>query len=112
METQKKSALFVVGVCLVVLAAVIVVFIIVTNFFTWSRDFKTQTIIFRSTQDRQVRIEFQMSDHGALGYGRRIVKVTPGFWGDNIKEIDTAKIDKRAWDRVDEEVNELGLKYP
>ena len=51
-----------------------------------------------------------MQDSGAFGYNRRIVKVSKGLIFNSTESIDTSIIDKSKWNRVDEYVNELGLK--
>ncbi len=72
--------------------------------------YKTQGIIFRNKADKNITIEYQMQDSGAFGYNRRIVKVSNGLLFDSTEAIDTSKIDKSRWDKVDEYVNELRLK--
>lgn len=71
---------------------------------------KTQEIIYRSLKDKNHRIEFQMQDAGAFGYNRRLAEVKPFFFFEITDEIDTARIDKKEWLRVEENVNELELK--
>jgi hypothetical protein len=72
----------------------------------------TQHIYYRLISNPSVTIELQMQDIGARGYNRRIVKVTPCRVYDSVVLIDTNTIDKKLWKKVDEEVNELGLKSP
>lgn len=72
--------------------------------------YKTQEIIYRNKLNKNITIEYQMQDSGAFGYNRRIVKVSKGLIFNSTESIDTSIIDKSKWDRVDEYVNELGLK--
>ncbi len=85
--------------------------IIITDFFSWGSGYKTQDIIYRQKGNTDNRIEYQMEDIGALGYNRRTVKIiqlTPLLqW---ITTTDTDDIDTNVWTKVDEYVNELGLK--
>lgn len=85
--------------------------IFVIDFFTWGGGFKTQDILFRSKKFSNITVEFQMEDIGAFGYNRRTVRViqlTPMLKWTTFIEID--KIDLNEWMKVDEYVNELGLK--
>jgi hypothetical protein len=71
---------------------------------------KTQEIIYRHLTDSNCRIEYQLQGMGALGYNSRIVKVETVLFLDFAEEIDTSRIDKSDWQRVDEYINELELK--
>ena len=71
---------------------------------------KSQEIIYRHRMNKHQRIEFQMQDVGAFGYNKRIVEVRSFFFIDFTEDIDTTQIDKSDWQRVDEYINELGLK--
>lgn len=81
-------------------------------FLTWGGDWKTQTILYNNNLSGCKTIEFQMrGDWYAFGYKNRIVerkRILPFF--DLITDIDTSKLDKRTWKRVDKKVNELKLK--
>jgi hypothetical protein len=72
--------------------------------------YKTPKIIYRNKKNTNITIEFQMQDSGALGYNRRIVKVTKGIIFNSTEKIDTAQIDKTKWILVNEYVNEMGIK--
>jgi hypothetical protein len=72
--------------------------------------YKTQTVMYRSKTNPDIRIEFQMQDIGAFGYNERIIKISPGYFFDSTQEIDVKEIDTLNWAKVDEYVNELGLK--
>ena len=80
-------------------------------FFTWGGDWKTQTVIYRNHYHPSQTIEFQMrGDRFAFGYKKQVIerhRIIPYF--DIIKHVDTAKVNKTIWDRVDERVNEMGL---
>ncbi|MCF6142065.1 hypothetical protein L1S34_12275 [Flavobacterium sp. K77] len=73
----------------------------------------TQTIEYVNISDENKSIEFQMRDLGALGFKTRIIektKILPNInW---IKEIDTSKINKTEWKKVEIERNEMNLKFP
>ncbi len=71
---------------------------------------KTQEVLYRSRSNKNRRIEFQMRDLGALGYRRRIVEVKTFFFFNLPSEIDTARINKKDWYRVNEYVDELEMK--
>lgn len=51
-----------------------------------------------------------MQDIGARGYHKRMVKVEPGILWDTVSPVDINTLDKTRWRKVDEYVNELGLK--
>lgn len=76
----------------------------------WTRDWKTQTIIYEHGHLKNKTIEFQMQDKGALGYNRRIVEVTRinGFI-EYVAPIDTSKV-SLPWIKVNKDINEIGLK--
>jgi hypothetical protein len=73
--------------------------------------YKTQTILYRSIEDPDVTIEFQMKDVGGRGYLKRVVKIEPGFFWDRATGVDLEAVDQSKWRRVDEDVNEHGLKW-
>ncbi|MES2140331.1 MAG: hypothetical protein V4511_11550 [Bacteroidota bacterium] len=83
----------------------------VKQIFSWGGDWKTQTIIYQNLHLSNRTIEFQMQDIGALGYNKRTIerlRIIPFL--DWTEEIDTNKIDTLTWKKVDNEINELGLK--
>lgn len=83
------------------------------DFISFGSGFKTQTITHRSLNDPEKRIEFQLEDFGALGYNRRTIIITPiCCFLQQEQEIDPDKFDYSHWKQVDEEINELGLKFP
>lgn len=96
------SAIVVVLVLLLVLSDLRILF----SLSPW----KTQEIVYRHRMDRSCRIEYQMQDVGAFGYNRRVVKVESFLFIDFAEEVDTTQLSKSDWQRVDEYVNELGLK--
>lgn len=73
----------------------------------------TQSIEYINIADENKTIEFQMRDLGGLGFKRRIIekrKILPKInW---VKEIDTTKMNKTAWKRVEIELNEMNIKFP
>ncbi len=77
-----------------------------------SSSWQTQTILYQNRHLGFKKVEFQMQDIGALGYNKRTVEVT---YLTNlfmiVKPIEKY-IDKRVeWERIDNEINELNLKY-
>ncbi len=72
--------------------------------------YKTQTVYYRLRENPEITIEFQMQDIGARGYHKRMVKVEPGILWDTVSPVDINTLDKTRWRKVDEYVNELGLK--
>ncbi len=76
-----------------------------------SSSWKTQKIIYKNGHLSFKNVEFQMRDKGALGYEKRIVEViyiTKLFMITNPVEKNIEN--KVEWIKVDEEINELGLK--
>ena len=74
---------------------------------------QTQTILYQIEDLKFNMVELQMQDNGAMGYHKRTVEVV---YLTNlfiiVKEVPD-NIDKRAeWIRVNEDINELGLKFP
>ncbi|HNP33540.1 MAG TPA: hypothetical protein PKN96_09630, partial [Flavobacterium sp.] len=98
---RKRKIIFLAVVGLCVLKA----------YLTWGGDWKTQTILYANKLDESKTIEFQMrGDWYAFGYKKRIVerkKIIPFL--DYITDVDTMKIDKSSWKRIDKKVNELKL---
>jgi hypothetical protein len=72
--------------------------------------YKTQSIVYRNIDDPEVTIEFQMKDIGARGYLKRTVRVEPGVLWDSVSKVDIGSIDEKEWQKVNEYVNEHGLK--
>lgn len=74
---------------------------------------RTQTILYQNRHLSFKTVEFQMRNLGARGYNKQTVEVfylTSFFM--IISEVPN-DIDKRIeWDKVDKDVNELGLKFP
>ncbi len=100
---------------LIAIAGGIIILVILKNPFFFSQaltSYKTQSVLYKHNYDSKLTIEFQMKDIGALGYQRRIVKIKKGFLFNTVEIIDTTKMDKSKWKFVDQEVNELKLKYP
>jgi len=86
-------------------------FCFIQSFLTWGGDWKTQTILYQNIYNTNKTIEFQMrGDRFAFGYKDRIInrfKLFPGF--DWTTDIDTAKIDRRQWKKMNLYVNEIQL---
>lgn len=108
MEINRKSKILFLILSIFLLLALSVLFFNPTGYLRSS--YKTQTIIYRSKRNPNIRIEFQMQDIGAFGYKRRIVKISPGYFFDSVQDIDLIDFDTLEWMKVNEDVNELKLK--
>jgi hypothetical protein len=74
---------------------------------TW----KTQTILFESTQSPNITIDFQMQDAGPSGYNMRTVEVYKfGIIFRKVREVNLGNLNSVEWIEVNKIVNELGLK--
>ena len=78
-----------------------------------STAWSTQYIFYRDKVDPGHQIELQMLDMGALGYESRKVEVWyfTGLFMVS-KPVETGKPEETDWLEINEEVNELGLKFP
>ena len=101
---------FVSGLLILVIAAALFPFVLMRGM-ALVTPYKTQTILYRGIEDPGVTIEFQMKDVGGRGYLKRTVQVEPAFFWDRITDVDLEAIDRSKWRRVDEDVNEHGLKW-
>lgn len=82
---------------------------IIFNTATW----KTQTVVLISEKMTDHKVEFQMKDVGALGYAKRTAEViyfSKYFYIVWEKKYDTRNFIAHQWKRVNENVNEMGLK--
>ena len=72
-----------------------------------------EKILYRNIKDKNISINQQIWDVGALGYDRdskRIVELKPIFnYFYQVKNIDTIKLDKNEWTFVNEEGD---IRYP
>ncbi|WP_208796476.1 hypothetical protein [Flavobacterium fluviatile] len=81
----------------------------ITNLSFWG----TQTIEYVNISDKNKSIEYQMRDLGGFGFKTRIIEKTKILPTINlIKEIDTTKINKTEWEKVEIEKNEMNIKFP
>lgn len=74
---------------------------------------KTQEVIYQNSYCPANKVEFQMKDMGALGYKRRRVEVM--YWSRffiTCTLVDEDIEQKDYWIKVEQVVNELGLKFP
>jgi hypothetical protein len=74
---------------------------------------RTQIIIYKHKHLKNRTIEYQMQDVGSLGYHKRTVEViylTKLFM--IIKDMPNDIDEKIEWERIDKEINEMGIKYP
>ncbi|MDH4472300.1 MAG: hypothetical protein QE487_06810 [Fluviicola sp.] len=85
----------------------------ISTFINFGSGFKTQTITHRSVSDPEKRIEFQLDDLGAFGYNKRTVIVSRICCFLQMEQvIDPESFNYSHWKLVNEDVNELGLKFP
>jgi len=81
----------------------------ITNLSFWG----TQSIEYVNIADENKSIEYQMRDLGGLGFKTRIIekiKILPNInW---IKEIDTTKVIKTEWRKIEIAKNEMNIKFP
>ncbi|NVK73282.1 MAG: hypothetical protein HWE24_07370 [Oceanospirillaceae bacterium] len=101
------------GSALPVLAAVWIYIIGPMKIVFSSSAWRTQKVIYQNEHLSSKKIEFQMQDVGAFGYNRRTVEVT--YLTDLFMIVRPAEIDvdeNDDWVRIDQEVNELELKFP
>jgi len=78
-----------------------------------STAWKTQTVIYQNGHLNFKKVEFQMQDVGALGYNKRTVEVI--YLTDLFMIVIPVEKDiheRIEWIKVDQEINELGLKFP
>ncbi|TNE31665.1 MAG: hypothetical protein EP346_00300 [Bacteroidetes bacterium] len=74
---------------------------------------QTQTVIYQNCYNSSRKVEFQMKDVGALGYNRRTVEVK--YLSDLFMityPVDPSVDHNVEWVKVDNDVNELELKFP
>lgn len=80
---------------------------------SWRGGWQTDTIEYQHRASANRTIEFQLMNPGVGSYRRRRVDriwLLPGVsW---TREVADQNIDPQVWQRVDIEVNEMGLKYP
>jgi hypothetical protein len=89
-----------------IVLSVICFFVLVTSMFSigfgaWTNE----TILYRNKSNEELTINQQIYDLGAFGYGkRRTAELKPFFkYFEIVKIIDTSKIDKTKWLKVNEE---------
>ncbi|MEO5775668.1 MAG: hypothetical protein ABIQ27_02115 [Flavobacterium sp.] len=80
-------------------------------FFTWEGDWKTQTLLFRNINDNNKTINFQLSaKRFSFGYKKRIVEIYHlAPFVEWTTDVDTLYIDKSKWEKLDLQLNEIGL---
>lgn len=84
----------------------------VLNYLFSISSWNTQTIIYQSKNSINKRIEFQMKDVGAHGYNKRHVKVTYlTTWLMLTEEVDPEQDFGTSWQKVNKNVNELGIVW-
>lgn len=109
----KKRPQKLAGLALPVLMLALILIIGPINLMWASGAWRTQDVLYKKRNNSFQKVEFQMQDVGALGYNRRTVKVlylTPLFV---ITSAIPVGIEHDAtWENVNEEVNELHLKFP
>jgi len=90
---------------------IIGIFCFVKAFFTWGGDWKTQTVLYQNTSNKNKTINYQLrADRFAFGYKKRVVGIyhlAPFMeW---TTDADTLHLDKSNWKKVNLEVNEMKL---
>ena len=110
-KKYSKAKNWTIGV-LTVLSAGLCFFILVSVMFSigfgaWTNE----AILYRNKTDKNISINQQIFDVGALGYGgHRTAQLTPFLkYFQTIKQVDTTKIDKTQWIFVNEEGD---IHYP
>ena len=80
-------------------------------FFTWDGDWKTQTLLFRNTSDKNKTINFQLSaKRFSFGYKQRIIEIyNLAPFMEWTTDIDTLYMDKSKWEKLDLRLNEMQL---
>ena len=72
-----------------------------------------ETILYRNTKNKNITVNQQIWDVGTLGYdrdSRRIVKIRQVLkYFNQVKNIDTTRLDKNEWKLVNEEGD---IHYP
>ena len=77
----------------------------------WGGDWKVQTIRYQHRAQPNRTIEYQMQNPGPGSYNQRTVDKLPLLPGiDWLRAVDEKFIDTTEWQRVDIELNELGIK--
>lgn len=82
---------------------------VILNTTTW----KTQTVELVNEKMTNHKVEFQMKDLGALGYAKRtaeVVYLSKYFYFVCAKKYDDRNFLGHQWKRVNQDVNEMGLK--
>lgn len=91
--------------------AMVGVLCLTKSFFTWGGDWKTQTIVYRDAENHRRTIEYQMrGDRFSFGYKKRVVnrlKIVPFIDWDT--DVDTLSLEAEKWERVNENINEIGF---
>ncbi|MDX2361984.1 MAG: hypothetical protein QNK23_14335 [Crocinitomicaceae bacterium] len=78
-----------------------------------SGSWNTQDVLYQNGHLSFKKVEFQMQGVGAFGYNKRTVEViylTDFFM--IVSSAENGDYNRAEWIKVDENVNELGLKYP
>jgi hypothetical protein len=108
---NKKFKNLLIGFSTIVLS-IICFFVLVTSMFrigfgAWTNE----TILYRNINNKELTINQQIYDLGAFGYGkRRTAEIIPFLkYFELVKIIDTTKIDKTKWLKVNEEGD---LQFP
>lgn len=78
-------------------------------FLTWGGDWKTQTVLYRSLDDGNKTIDYQLrADRFSFGYKKRVVGIyNLAPFMEWTSDIDTIYIDKRKWEKVNLNLNEM-----
>ena len=107
----KKTTRKVMGSILPILTLIGIFIIGPKNIIFSSSTWKTQSVLFQDKNLNFKKVEFQMQDVGNFGYNKRTVEVT--YLTDFfmiVKPVGEYINEKNEWIKIDEEINELGLK--
>lgn len=82
---------------------------LIFNTATW----KTQTVELINEKMTNHKVEFQMKDLGAFGYAKRtseVVYLSSYFYFVWAEKYDNRNFSENKWKRVNQDINEMGLK--
>ena len=104
-KKNKKNKNWTIGILTFLAAGLCFFFLLSVMFSVGFGAWTNETILYRNKNDKNITVNQQRFDIGALGYGsRRIVKLAPFLkWFQTVEQIDTAKIDKTQWTLVNEQ---------
>jgi hypothetical protein len=110
-KQNSKSKNWTIGILTVLSAGISFFILMFTMFMIGFGAWVNETILYRKNDDKNITINQQIYDVGALGYGlKRTVQLKPIFiFFQTVENIDTTKIEKAKWTYVNEEGD---IHYP